>query len=463
MQIDLSTIDAIDKNNVSLMGRSQTPGMVVGLVQDGKPIFIKGYGVGNINSATPVNGDTTFRIASISKIVTAIGIMQLVERGKLDLDGPVDAYLKSFRIRKHDPADPPITIRHLLTHMAGIGELAPLLSYIQPQTFMGISLKNRPIPSLAKLYRGELRPDRSPGLAWSYANHGYATLGQVIADVSGRSFPEYMQHNIFEPLEMHCSDFVRSPKVSKTLATGYWQFMEKLWPVLDVDMITLADGSLFTNANDFVKFLGAISADGGGIVSKQSLSMMMRPQFQLDKHLPAMGLGFQLESRTLWGGNLIASHTGLWLGFHSSMMMAPKHQVGAFAFGNDGRNIALSAAWASLRRTLDDHIPSSTIPKVPNQPELWADLSGTYEPLAGLNSNLRLWLVYQAKFKVEEYEGRLMLYSRRGPWQKGTALRPIDPDNPLVFRAGQQTIVFKRNAHGQIDRFCMRFTELFKK
>ncbi|MEM9774835.1 MAG: serine hydrolase domain-containing protein [Chloroflexota bacterium] len=462
MQIDLSTIDAIDKNNVSLMGRSQTPGMVVGLVQDGKPVFIKGYGVSNINTSMDVNADTVFRIASISKILTAVGVIQLVERKKIDLDGPVDSYLRSFRIRKHDLADPPITIRHLLTHMAGIGELAPLLGYIQPQTFMGVSLKNRSLPSLSKLYRGELRPDRSPGMAWSYANHGYATLGQVIADVSGLSFPKYMQQNIFEPLDMHCSDFVRSEKVTHALATGYWQFMGKFRPVLDVDIITLADGSLFTNASDFAKFLGAISTNGGDIISNQSLGMMMRPQYQLDKHLPAMGLGFQLESRTLWGGNLVASHTGLWLGFHSSMMMAPKHQVGAFAFGNDGRTIALSAASASLRRTLDNDIPSKTPPQVKPRPELWPKLSGIYEPLAGLNSNLRLWLVYRARFKVKEHEGKLMLYSRSGPWQKGVTLRPIDPDNPLVFRAGQQTIVFKRNAQGEIDRFAMRFTELFK-
>ncbi|MEM8861276.1 MAG: serine hydrolase domain-containing protein, partial [Chloroflexota bacterium] len=206
MQIDLSTIDAIDKNNVSLMGRSQLPGMVMGVVKNGKPVFIKGYGVSNIQEDTAVNEDTIFRIASISKIVTAIGVMQLVESGKVELDAPVENYLRSFRIRKHPAATKPMTVRHLLTHTAGIGELAPLLGYVQPQTFMGVSLKNTSLPPLKKLYRGELRPDRAPGQAWSYANHGYATLGQIIADVSGLSFPEYMQKNIFEPLGMHCSD-----------------------------------------------------------------------------------------------------------------------------------------------------------------------------------------------------------------------------------------------------------------
>ncbi|MEM8861097.1 MAG: serine hydrolase domain-containing protein, partial [Chloroflexota bacterium] len=273
---------------------------------------------------------------------------------------------------------------------------------------------------------------------------------------------KYMQKNIFEPLGMHCSDFVRSEKVKGTLATGYWKIFDKFRPVIDVDIITLADGSLFTNAVDFAKFLGAISTDGSGIISPNSLSLMLRPQFQLDKHLPAMGLGFQLENRIRWGGNLVGSHTGLWLGFHSSMMMAPKHKVGAFAFGNDGGSIAILATFAALRRALDNEIEPYTIPRIEPLPEIWPELEGNYQPIEGLNSNLRLWLTYRAKFTVRVKNGKLMLYSARGSWHQGVALRPIDQDNPLVFQAGQQTVVFKRNAQGNIDRFCLRFTELIK-
>ena len=464
MNIDSSKIDVIDKNNISLMGRTKTPGMVFGIVQNGKPAFIKGYGSAawSNGSEVPVTDDSVFRIASISKLFTAIGIMKLVEQGLVSLDDPAEQHLRSFRIRKFKSTDPPITLRHLLTHTAGVGEFAPLLGYLQPRTLFGVSRKGRPLPPLAALYRGELRPDRSPGEAWAYANHGFATLGQVIADVTGDDFPEAMRKMIFRPLSMQRSDFVRSDAVMANQALGYYKFRDQDRPVLDLDIITLADGSLFTTANDFAKFLGELTMGGGTIISKSSLSKMMRPHFQLDKNLPAMGLGFFLENRRRWRDHLVASHSGLWLGFHSAVLLSPAHQVGTFAFANDGTKTAISAATNSLNTIL----PRNPVPASDSAAQLpkenWAKLVGTYRLPKGFNSNFRVNLRYGRKFTVYIDDGRLMIRSGLGEWRSGEPLRATPTSDPLHFLAGMNHIVFKCDQNEEIDHFCMRYHQIYK-
>lgn len=465
MSSDSSTFDAIDKNNISLMGRSGAPGMVFGVVEGGKPTFIRGYGNADLSGQTAVTGDTVFRIASVSKVVTAVGVMQLVEQGEIGLDDPVEKHLKSFRIRQAYPDDGPITIRQLLTHTAGIGEMAPLRGYLPFNTFFGMGLKNRPLPPLSRLYRGGLRPDRSPGNFWAYSNHGYAVLGQMIADVVGEPFPDVMCQRIFRPLGMENSDFVRSERVRHNLATGYWTMLGRVRPAWDFEMITMADGSLFTTANDFAKFLGAMLTGGGGVISPDTLNLMVQTHFQTDEYLPSMGLGLMLGSRKQWYGEVVAEHAGLWLGFHSAMIFAPRHQVGVFAFVNDGGEAGIIAAYNGLRRLLRAKLPKpayqpSDRPEA--DPSLWPELVGRYRPLPGFNSNFRLWLTFRSNFEVYVAEDELMIRTRQGPWKGGVQLRPASWANPLVFLAGHRYVVFRRGEKGKINRFFTGYFELQK-
>lgn len=462
MDIDPSVIDAIDKNNVSLMGRTNAPGMVFGIVKNGELAFVRGYGKSNLINNEPVTPDTVFRIASVSKIFTAIATMQLIGQGKIQLNDPAEKHLTSFKIRKFKANDPPITIKQLLTHTAGIGEFAPLRGYLPPNTFFGVGLKGRPLPPLSQLYRGELRPDRSPGAAWSYANHGFATLGQLIADVMGMPFQDVIRKMIFEPLGMNRSEFVRSDRVKHNLATGYAKFLGGIRPVLDFDIITLSDGSLFTTAEDFAKFLGAISTDGGKLISSESLKLMLSIHFQLDDHLPGMGLGFMLENKSEWYGHRVADHNGLWLGFHSSMMMAPEQQLGVFSFVNNGGGIGIQAVHNGLRRLLPRKQTRQNHERPLDQPDIWPELVGKYQPTPGFNSNFRLWLTYRSTFSIYIEDGHLMLQTRQGPWKHGQKLRPVDMNNPLVFKADDRFIIFKRNAQGKINRFCMRYYEMHR-
>ncbi len=115
---------ALDDKIVRAMNKYVLSGMAVGVVRDGRLVYAKGFGLANARGNKPVTPDTVFRIASISKTFTAIAVMQLWEQGKIRLDEPVNRYLKSYQIVHPDPASPPITIRHLLTHTSGLGEVA---------------------------------------------------------------------------------------------------------------------------------------------------------------------------------------------------------------------------------------------------------------------------------------------------------------------------------------------------
>jgi CubicO group peptidase (beta-lactamase class C family) len=132
--------------------------------------------------------ETVFRIASISKTMTAIGVLQLRDAGHVDLDEPVNRYLKAFTV---DPpaGAPAVTLRHLLTHTSGIGEL-PSVSDLVRREVWGMGAPRAAPAALGSIYGGTLHTEVPVGSKWAYANHAFAVLGQVVEDVAGVTRPE---------------------------------------------------------------------------------------------------------------------------------------------------------------------------------------------------------------------------------------------------------------------------------
>ncbi|HET9497918.1 MAG TPA: serine hydrolase domain-containing protein, partial [Candidatus Limnocylindria bacterium] len=192
-----------------IRGRHPSVGLAVGVVHDGRIGFFEGHGLADLDSAMPVTEDTVFRIASITKVFTAIAVMQLVERGLVDLDQPADRYLRAYRLILADPSFRTPTVRHLLTHTAGIPEVRGLTDLLRadftPSGGRPATLSVRagdPIPTLAAYYRDGLRVVVQPGTAFAYTNHGFATLGQIVEDVSGMPLDRYVREHLFDPLGM---------------------------------------------------------------------------------------------------------------------------------------------------------------------------------------------------------------------------------------------------------------------
>jgi CubicO group peptidase (beta-lactamase class C family) len=139
-----------------VLHRHPAGGLAVGVVGRGGPEFFRGFGVADTALGTPITQDTVFRIGSISKTFTAIAVMQLRERGLVDLDDPVSQHLRSYRLAPARRSFRPATIAHLLTHTGGIGEVRGLTDLFRPTIGLATE-RDHPAPSLAAYYRGGLR------------------------------------------------------------------------------------------------------------------------------------------------------------------------------------------------------------------------------------------------------------------------------------------------------------------
>ena len=151
--------------------------------------------------------------------MTAIGLMQLRDQGLFDLDDPVNKFLATG-----SPIEPPaggadVTFRHLLTHTAGIGEVPRVSDLVRPKAW-GMGKPGTAGADLAAIYRGTLRPDSVAGSKWAYANHGFAVLGQLVEDISGRPFAEHMLEQLFDPLGMASTEYTRTDRTTGRVATG---------------------------------------------------------------------------------------------------------------------------------------------------------------------------------------------------------------------------------------------------
>src|SRR5215472_3452060 len=226
--LEPGTRERLDELLVAACNERSLAGLAAGIIKDGRVVYTGGFGFADAQRSIHVTSDTSFRIGSISKTLTAIGLMQLFEQGRFKLDDPVNGYLRAYQIAQ--PAQsPPVSFRHLLTHTSGIGELRRLSDLLRPT--LGLACKPGSLPTLRDYYAPALKAEVAPGTKWAYANHGFATLGQLVEDISGQPFAQYMLEHVFAPLGMEHTDYLPSERVRGTLAKGYRMRRRRLRPI----------------------------------------------------------------------------------------------------------------------------------------------------------------------------------------------------------------------------------------
>ena len=325
-----------------ILNRWPAVGLAVGVVRDGRLDFFHGHGFADIASNTPITEDTIFRIASVTKIFTAIAVMQLWEQGFVALDAPANDYLRAYKLIPAQAAFRPATVRHLLTHTAGIPDVVDASDLFHPDwgrfeaRLAARSVRvGEPMPSLAEYYRGGLHLVADPGTAFAYTNRGFATLGQIVQDVSGKSLDRYLREHIFEPLGMADTSVLRSERVKSRLAIGYDLGARGAKAITDREWVTVGASSIYSTARDMARFAAAILGRGanehGSILNPATLATMFEPHYRPDPRLPGMGLGsFRSEA----GGHRGVEHDGRLPGFNSQLLVAPDDSVGVIAFTN---------------------------------------------------------------------------------------------------------------------------------
>jgi CubicO group peptidase (beta-lactamase class C family) len=435
-------LDDLDLQAVvaKVLDRWPAAGLAVGVVRDGSLEWFHGHGVADIASNTPITEDTVFRIGSITKTVTAIAVMQLWEQGLVDLDAPANHYLRTFQLVPAKASFRPATVRHLLTHTAGVGYWRRLSDLLQPGVGSGDRAGRSGAPPLADYYRRGLPVEVEPGTKWAYSNHGFAALGQLVEDVSGQPFDQYLREHLFAPLGMEHTDLVRSDLVRPHLATGYVLGARGLRPVADREILTPGGSGAYATMADMARYVAALLQGGtgehGSVLKPDTLASMFQPHFQPDPRVPGMGLGFEPGEES---GHATVVKTGILSGFLSAMMLAPEAGVGVVVLTNtgglDGRGAPEPLAAALLRRLLG--LPDQVIrTDLPPRAETWSSICGWYSPDPGPVTNLFLRALLGAGAEVT-VRGRHLLLKPLTPipaLRRSLRLYPDDPDDPWVFR-----------------------------
>jgi len=334
----------IDKAMENYRLDGHIPGMVWGIVQDGRLVHVAGAGVQAIDANRPVNADTLFRIASMTKAFTALSILRLRDEGKLALDAPAETYVPEMSGWKYPTEDSPkIRVRELLTHTAGFVTDDP----------WGDRQTPLPESEFTHLLRDGVPFTRAPAVAMEYSNFGYALLGRIIANVSGQPYKDFVQKLLFGPLGMASTgyDVAVSPQDRRALGYRWEDGAWKLEPTMAHGAFG-AMGGIQTSANDYAKWVAYLlsawpprdGADSGPVRRSSVRELSQGANFPSVRVRPGStgpdacreaatyGMGFFAATDCDLG--LTLSHGGGYPGYGSHVLLLPDYGVGIFAFAN---------------------------------------------------------------------------------------------------------------------------------
>ncbi|MGB6063371.1 MAG: serine hydrolase domain-containing protein [Desulfomonilaceae bacterium] len=282
-----------DRIIVPAMRRKQLPGLVVGVVKDGKVVVEKGYGVKSFESDEAPDENTVFYIGSLSKAITAVGAMLLVEQGKLDLDAPAGKYLK--RLPKSWQS---ITVKQFMAHQSGI----PEMGWKYP-TFLEMLKAAEGVPL-----------DFEPGTNQEYNNFNFAVVGKIIEAVSGMRYMNYMHKMVFGPLHMNHTG---SRVASRNIAAGYRSVRGELIPIkhrIKGGPYAIPSGHLQSTLADLMKFYQALRT--GTLLNQATYESMIR---RINPNFSGTPGWFEKKA----GEYSVVSKNGSVPGFHSIMSFVP--------------------------------------------------------------------------------------------------------------------------------------------
>ena len=232
------------------MAAKRIPAVSIALVDGPRTVWAEGFGTAGAPADSAATATTVYRIGSVSKLFTDIGIMQLVERGQLDLDAPIATYLPNFH-----PANPfggEITLRHLMSHRAGLTREPPVGNYFDPSD----STLSHMVESLSRTTL--FYP---PGQRTKYSNAGVGTVGYVLEKVTGRPFASYLAEAVLEPMGLRSSAFEMNDGLRPRLASAtMWTYDEREFPAPTFGLGMAPAGSMYSTVHDLARFAQTIFA-----------------------------------------------------------------------------------------------------------------------------------------------------------------------------------------------------------
>ena len=373
-------IKGAPENGMSLqlqMAQLHVPGVSVAAIHHGHIEWTEGYGVVRLKGPH-VTTDTLFNAASMSKPLTAMAVMRLVQDGRIDLNADVNSYLKSWKIPGNQyTKDRQVTVRELLNHTSGIGMHNGEVDDPDKALPTMLQMLNGERPSTA----GPVRVEAVPGTRYAYANGGYLILQLLVTEVTGKPFAQYMQEAILRPLGMIHSTFEAplSPVSAALAATGYWEDGTTGISPAHFVKPNLGAGGLWTTAPDYARFVIELQKEYAGrshlILKQTTVRMMMTPGLGPSDKV-RWGLGLRVGGSS---SNPFFEHGGS--GVYQSDMVGYPSGDGIVVLTNGGGGGALCdeivRSAARVYSWPDFHPAEHTVARV--SPSTYDNLIGTYD------------------------------------------------------------------------------------
>ncbi len=295
------------------------PALSIALVDDQTVVSARGYGFADPKAKTPATSDTVYRVGSVSKLFTDLAVMQLVERGALDLDAPITHVLPDFK--PINTFDKEITLRQLMCHRAGLVREPPIGNYFDPDE-----------PSLERTVKSLNGTELvyAPESHLKYSNAGLAVVGFALEQTQGQAYPRYVYRTILDPLGMKHSSLEADPAVTKDLAKAVmWTYDGREFPAPTFTLGENPAGGLYTTVNDLSRFPSMLFAGGkagdNALVKPETLEQMWKPQYAKPGDERAFGLGFMVSKLD---GRRRVGHGGAVYGFATELDALPDDKLG---------------------------------------------------------------------------------------------------------------------------------------
>lgn len=429
------------------MDSYHVPGLAFSVVSRDSVIVSKGYGQAKLNPVLSIDPlRTHFDMGSIPKALTAIALMQLIDQGKIDVHQDIREMIPY--LHQTNELDGPISLHQLLTHSAGLDDLSNLGS---------ASRFPDEVPPLQEFIRSQpIHQVMEGSIMTSYSNIGYAMIGAVIEHISGRSFPEYMQDFLLDPLEMHHSSFYAAldDTMESRRAIGY-EFINGSFQAAPINyQFNSPAAGLRSTAGDMAHVVQMLLNEGQfrgqRILSESSVKTILSRQFSNHPDLP--GLGYSLREEHYDGWEIWAQN-GAWQGFNHDFFLIPEAGLGMVICLNTDEGSQLAEA------LMDDFARIFLAPKqieeVPlaQSPSFLEEYAGIYRGTRSSRHSITKFgvlLGFVSELEVDCRNDSLFYY--------GTAL--LYEGNDVFRRAdGLGKIAFLRNAEGDIHGLARSYSQ----
>ncbi len=360
-------LDAFIREEMKVHG---LPAVSIALVEGKQIVWARGFGLARPGEGAEATAETVYRVGSVSKLFTDLAVMQLVERGELDLDAPVTKYLPDFA--PHNSFGGEISLRQLMAHRSGLVRESPVGHYFDA-TSPTLEATVRSLNSTGLIH--------APGAKTKYSNAAIATVGRVVEKVKGEPFGSYVKRAVLEPLGMKASDFEATPEIARRLAVGQmWTYDGRTFDAPTFPLGTAPAGNLYATVLDLGRFLIALLDEGRPVVKAETLRAMWKPQFADNGATSGFGLGFdvgRLDDHRRVG------HNGAVYGFATEVAALPDDGLGvAVVITKDSANTIAGCLGNAALRMLLALNAGKTLPTIetttPLAPGLAQRLDGRY-------------------------------------------------------------------------------------